>query len=302
MNGYNSFYSILKGQNKYKKTSGVNCTLNIFSNWIDINVSYEGATFINDIFQHFLGYTHPDPDAALQTVWFAGNYKSLYDLQPCTSGSLKFPDIIPTCVPNPNRKVWNAGIDAFEAVPDGEVFGIVNSCLFGMSINGYTKIYTKLDQVIKDIQYAEYDSLIRVYYIQSDSNPNLKAFLIKPIGEDRWNLPYCDLKYIAGAKLYAEISYGSTGSVNWREVPKYNSFNESPSQEKGSNVSRVVMKRELIEQIGMKPFKNIGSNNRVPSVRFRWVLPNGIMTQPSVPLQFQIKRNGAKLKILAKND
>lgn len=185
--GVNLFYSVLKGRKKYKeRVPTLYDSLFVPNYW----VGYK-ENFVRDIWDYFTytGFITPaNTEDAAKAIWFSQTPSNVYALLPIGL-NITFNSI------RPERYSYNSDVASF-IHHDGSPIKIISSVIVAM--DNYSKSYYIVGQNMKDRDYQNNTSYIRVYYLSAGDN---LAILIKPIGQDTFRLNY--IPDIASKDLYA---------------------------------------------------------------------------------------------------
>lgn len=185
--GNNTFYSMLKGKSRYKRT--VYTVDGNICNWSQLGPWFEDLCNANIGFGPGHSYSLGDEKA----LWFSRTQTKMYGMPPSGFSC----DI----AVNGGRRIWNWGASDFDPIP--VVTGYHNSPISGdpllfcnLSLANWSSFWEFHNGVstsfLQQMMSHEYSTLA-LYALQSNADSNHRAILIKPYGIDTVGLNWFNM-------------------------------------------------------------------------------------------------------------
>ena len=266
--GYNVFYAVLKSRNKYYKKKW-NLEMNE-NNW------EKTADFVNGLYNFYFGIdtSSQNINDLARTVWFPINYKKLYRPIPIgmkiSAGTLH---TTPVSGQN-NRAFWDD--NGVQVVYDAITTPMVVVDRFIAWRADRNTIYFANRPMKTFLDPTRSIESVVIVYVLHEPTKGYYAFLIKPMGQDKFVI-YNDPRISnMGLDLYAVYEDNTTQLRRWyRNLSQTLSFSETDKD--SAQAKYIIDRRDLVESSTYPEIMTKTRDTKHPyfKVRFMWADADG---------------------------
>ena len=261
--GYNMFYAVLKSRNNYYKRVW-NLEMGN-ANW------EKTADFVNGLYNFYFGVdtSSQNINDLARTVWFSTNYRRIY--RPLIIGSKFNPGTTHTSpiAGQNNRAFWNDNTSSVEYAQINKSMVVVDRFVsWRVNRNTFYFSHRPMKEWL-DLTHSV-ESMV-VVYVLHEPNLDYYAFLIKPLGQDKFII-YNDPRISSmNLDLYAVYEDSTMQLRRWyRNLSQTLNFSETDKD--SAQAKYVLDKRDLVDFSAYPEIVTRTRDTKHPffKVRFMW--------------------------------